>query len=44
VFGKYSKVTLNTPSNQENYHMLGKVINSPPLGAESNISIIRTFI
>jgi len=30
VFKKYNGGTLNTLTNQANYHRLGRVLNSPP--------------
>jgi len=42
VFGICNKGALNTPSNQVNYHKLGRVLNSRPLDAKCNMPIIRT--
>ena len=36
-------VALDTPSNQANYHKLGKVLNSPPFHAKCKVSIMRTW-
>jgi len=43
VFGKYSGGTLNTLSNQANYHRLGRILNSPPLNATCKMLIKRTY-
>ena len=43
MFRMCSKSALNTLSNQANYHELGRVLNSPPLDAKCNMSIMRTY-
>jgi len=42
VFGLHNKDALNTPYKLANYHVLGRVLNSPPLDAKYNMSIIMT--
>ena len=41
AFRMCSKGALNTLSNQENYHKLGRVLNSPPIDAKCNMPIMR---
>jgi len=38
-----SKDALNTPSNQADYYTLGRILNSPPLDAKYNMSVMRTY-